>query len=49
MRDDCSPIGVANKNDRTTDATKCAHCRLDIAFQRVQTVLRSHDLMTLRP
>jgi len=49
MRDDRASIGVANKNDRTADPTECADRRLDIAFQRVQTVLRGHYLVTLRP
>ena len=49
VRDDGSPVGVADKNDRTADSPECADGRVDIAFERVQAVLRSHHLVTLRP
>jgi len=49
MRNDGSPIGVPNKNDRTTDPTKRTYCRFDVALQCVQTVLCCHYFMTLRP
>src|SRR6266851_5401545 len=48
VRDDGAPVGVADKNDRTADAAECADGRVDITFQRVQAVLRSHHLVTLR-
>src|SRR6266851_7738839 len=48
VRDDGAPVGVADKNDRTADAAECADGRVDIASQRVQAVLRSHHLVTLR-
>ncbi len=49
VRDDGSAVGVADKNDRTADSPERADSRVDIAFQRVQAVLRSHHLVTLRP
>src|SRR5260370_41994452 len=43
--DDGAPVGVADKNDRTADAPECADGRVDITFQRVLAVLRSHHLV----
>jgi hypothetical protein len=49
VRDDGSAVGVADKNDRTAHSPECADGRVDIAFQRVQALLRCHHFVTLSP
>jgi len=49
MSDDSAAVGMADKNNWTADPPERAHGRVDIAFQRVQAVLRSHYLVTHRP
>src|ERR1700683_5503806 len=44
-----SSIGVADKNYRPADPPECANGRVDVAFQRVEAVLRGHYLVTLGP
>ena len=45
VRDDGPSIGVPNKNNRTADSPECSDCRVDIAFQRIEGVLRGHHLV----
>jgi hypothetical protein len=48
VRDDGSAVGVADEHDRAADPPERPDGRVDVAGQRVQTVLRRHHLVTLR-